>query len=133
MIHVFGVVIWVGALLVLSSLMSFAAEMESEARPALTAAARRLVGRSANIGGLLAIGFGIVALAFEPRLLMVGWFHVKLLCVLILIGCHLWLYQRIAAARRAPGSIGRGEFLWMHAVVSAALLVALAMVLARPF
>lgn len=124
---------WVGSLLVLSSLMGFAAEAEGGSRPALAAAARRLVGRSANLGGLLAIGFGIVALALEPRLLRAGWFHVKLLCVLILIGCHLWLYQRIAAARRAPGSIGRGEFLWLHAVVSAALFGALAMVLARPF
>jgi protoporphyrinogen IX oxidase len=132
-IHVFGVVMWVGALLVLSSLMALAADTAPAGRQNLISAAKRLMGRSANIGALVAIVFGIAAIFAEPAILMLGWFHVKLLFALILIGCHVRLYQRIGAAQREPGAVTRGEFVMLHGIVSAALLIVLALVLVRPF
>lgn len=132
-LHVFGVVMWIGALLVISSMMRLATEQAGVARESVTAAARRLMRLSANIGALVAIVFGIAVLMMEPVLLTFGWFHLKLLFVLIMLGCHFRLYQRIGAIERNPATGAPSEFTILHAIVSAALILILAMLILRPF
>jgi putative membrane protein len=132
-LHVFGVVMWLGALLVISSLMRLATNEVGVARESLIGAARQLMRFSANIGALVAIIFGVAALLMEPVLLTFGWFHLKLLLVLILLGCHFRLYQRIGAIEKNPSTGTRGEFAMLHGIVSAALLFILALLFLRPF
>jgi uncharacterized membrane protein len=123
----------VGSLLVISSLMGRAADQVGAAREALIIAARRLLDLSSNIGAVVAIIFGIAAIAIEPAVLARGWLYVKLLFVLGMIGAHAQLYRRIVAAERDPGSATRGEFTTLHGIVSTLLAVILAMVFLKPF
>jgi protoporphyrinogen IX oxidase len=131
--HVFGVIMWVGSLLLISSLMRLAPDEVGASREALIVAARRLFRMSANIGAVVAILFGIGVILAEPQVLRQGWLHIKLAFVAIMLVCHFWLYRRIIGLENDPGSASRGGFAMIHGVVSLALLVILAMVFFQPF
>lgn len=113
--------------------MTLAPDEVGASREALIVAARRLFGRSANVAAAIAILFGIGAVIAEPQVLRQGWLHVKLLFVAVMLGCHVWLYRRITDLENNPGSASRGVFAMIHGVVSAVLLIILAMVFLKPF
>ena len=124
---------WVGGLLVVSSLMAQTPDAVGAAREALIIAAKRLIAVSSNVGALVAIVFGVAAILAEPQVLTHGWLHAKLFFVFVMIACHVRLYRRIVALERDPGSATRREFTMLHGIVSAILLVILALVFLRPF
>jgi putative membrane protein len=113
--------------------MRFVPEEVGAAREALIVAAHRLFNLSANIGAVVAIVFGMGAVLTEPEVLKHGWLHIKLLFVVIVLGCHIALYRRIVALESDPGSASRGFFAMIHGIVSLALLIILAMVFLQPF
>ena len=131
--HVFGVIFWVGSLLLISSLMRLAPDEVGAAREALIVAARRLFRLSANIGAVVTIVFGILLIVTEPSVLKHGWLHIKLLFVAGMLACHFWLYRRIIGLENEPGSASRGGFATIHGVVSLILLVILVLVFFQPF
>jgi protoporphyrinogen IX oxidase len=124
---------WVGSLLVVSTLMTLAPPEAGAARGALLVAAKRLISRSSNLGALVAIVFGVAIIFAEPQVLTHGWFHAKLFFVLAMIACHLWLYRRVVAMENQPGSSTRRQFAMLHGIFSALLFVILMLVFLRPF
>ncbi len=66
-------------------------------------------------------------------MLTVGWLHVKLLLVLVLLYFHYRLYRRILNLESDPASASAGEFKMIHGLVSALLLAILALALIKPF
>jgi putative membrane protein len=131
-IHVFGVIFWIGSLLMISSLMGQVAIAPEAGRAALIGAARRLFQVSANIGALVAVLFGIGVILAEPQVLRHGWLHLKLLLVAVMLGCHFSLRRRIEIVREG-GAVARRPFSIIHGIVSAALLIILALVFLKPF
>jgi putative membrane protein len=132
-LHVFGVILWIGSVLTISTQMRLASDEVGAARDALIASAHRLLRLSANPSALIAILFGVVAMLLEPYVLTRGWLHVKLACVIALLVCHFQLYRRVTAVERDPGSLTRRAFVMIHSLVSVFLLIALVMVLVKPF
>lgn len=124
---------WIGSLLVITTLMKLASDEVGAGREALIVAAKRLIATTTNIGALAAIVFGVAAIFVEPQILTHGWLHVKLLFVLGMIACHVRLYRRATALESEPSSATRREFAMLHGIVSALLLVILLMVFLRPF
>jgi putative membrane protein len=131
--HVFGVILWLGSLLVLSSLLGLVAEEVGVSKERFLVAARRLFDVSANAGALVTIGFGIWLILLEPSVLRQGWLHIKLLLVVILIVMHARLFRRINALEAEPSGATRREFAMTHGIVSALLLAILLLVFLRPF
>lgn len=131
--HVFGVIFWVGSLLLISSLMRLAPDEVGAAREALIVAARRLFRVSANAGAIVTVVFGLGLIIAEPQVLRHGWLHVKLTLVIGMLACHFWLYRRIIGLENDPGSASPGGFAMIHGVVSLLLLVILALVFFQPF
>jgi|SRR5579875_1092514 putative membrane protein len=132
-IHVFGVIFWLGSLLVVSSLMGVTAEQPIAVRGPFTAAAKHLFNAGANLGAIITVLFGLWLLMLEPIVMREGWMQLKLGLVLLLILTHLWLWRRISAAAKDPSSVRRGQFAMIHGVVSTLLLAILVMVFVRPF
>lgn len=130
--HIFGVVFWIGGLLVISSLMALVPDEVGVAKERIIVLARRLLVVGANIGAGVAIIFGILAVLSEPRVLTQGWLHLKLLLVLFMMGIHYRLYQRIRALEEAPLDATRREFSVIHGLVSALLLGTLVLVFLKP-
>jgi len=131
--HVFGVVLWMGSLLVLSSLLGLVAEEVGVSKERFLVAARRLFDFSANGGALATIGFGIWLIFIDPSVLRQGWLHIKLLLVLAIIVMHARLYRRITALEAEPSGANRREFSMAHGILSALLLAILLLVFLRPF
>lgn len=127
-------ILWIGSLLLISSMMALAAEENGAGRDRLIATSRRLFHVSANIGAAVAIIFGVFAILAQPSVLQGGWLHVKILLVLILLAAHARLYLRITALQREPlGKVRRGEFSMIHGIVSLLVLGILALVFLKPF
>ncbi|HKV56279.1 MAG TPA: CopD family protein [Candidatus Binataceae bacterium] len=133
MFHVFGVVLWIGSLLLVSSTMALVPEEVGVAKERVIVIARRLLAVSANTGAIVAIIFGVFAILAEPGVLEQGWLHVKIVLVVLMLAAHLRLYQRICALEDAPGAASRREFSILHGFVSLLLLGILLLVFLKPF
>jgi len=124
---------WVGSLLLITSLMALVPNEVGAARERLIVAARRLFLVSGNVGAVVAILFGIFELIGKPILLQSGWMHTKLLLVVLMLAIHVRIYMRINAAENDPGTTTRREFSMLHGIVSLLLLAILYLVIAQPF
>jgi protoporphyrinogen IX oxidase len=131
--HLFGVIIWIGGLLVIASMLSLATEEVGAARERLILVSRRLFQISCNIGALATVFFGIILILLDPAVLMVGWLHTKLVLVLVLLYFHYRLYRRILNLETDPSGGSAREFKVIHGIVSALLLAILALAVLKPF
>jgi putative membrane protein len=131
--HLFGVIIWIGNLLVIASMLSLAAEEVGAARERLIGVSRRLFQVGCNIGALTTVLLGILLILLDPGILMRGWLHAKLVLVLVLIYFHYRLYRRIQNLESDPSGASTREFKMIHGVVSLVLLAILALAVLRPF
>lgn len=131
--HLFGVVIWIGNLLVIASMLSLATEEVGAARERLILISRRLFQIGCNLGALATVFFGIILILLDPAVLMLGWLHTKLVLVLVLLYFHYRLYRRILNLENDPSGASAREFKMIHGVVSALLLAILALAVLKPF
>jgi protoporphyrinogen IX oxidase len=131
--HLFGVIIWIGNLLVLTSMLSLASKEVGAARERLIVVARRLFQVGGNLGALATVFFGIVLILLDPSTLMVGWLHVKLVLVLVLLYFHYRLYRRILNLENDPSDATAREFKMLHGIVSMLLIAILALAVLKPF
>src|SRR5215467_10072801 len=93
--HLFGVIIWIGSLLLIASMLALVTEEVGTARERLVMVSRRLFQVGCNIGAAATVLFGIFLILLEPNALDQGWLHVKLVVVLVLLYFHYRLYRRI--------------------------------------
>lgn len=102
-LHVMAVLTWVAGMFGVIGLFAWHADAEPRSPLAETLAAmeRRLIGTLVNPAMVIAWGVGLW-LAVEGNWLASGWFHAKLVIVLLLSGLHGWI---VGEARR----LGAGE------------------------
>ncbi len=131
--HLFGVIFWIGSLLLIASLLAMVSDEVGVAKERFIMIASTLFFGGCNIGGVVAIIFGALLMVAQPGLLRQGWLHVKLGLVFILLLVHLRLHRRIVALSDNPSSVTRVEFRVIHGVVSLLLLAILAMAVMKPF
>jgi protoporphyrinogen IX oxidase len=131
--HLFGVIFWIGSLLLIASLLAMVSDEVGVAKERFIMVASTLFFGGCNIGGAVAIIFGILLMVMEPDVIRQGWLHVKLGLVFILLLVHLRLHRRIVALSDNPSSVTRAEFRVIHGVVSVVLLAILAMAIIKPF
>jgi protoporphyrinogen IX oxidase len=131
-LHLFGVIFWLGSLLMITSLLALVPDEVGVAKERIIVAARHLM-LNAHTGAAVAIVFGLALIPFQPEVIRQGWLHLKLLLVLILLIVHFRLYRRIVALEDEPASATRGEFRMTHGIVSLLLLLILLLALLKPF
>ncbi len=118
-VHLCGIVLWVGGLLVTAVLLSrHAQETAPEARAALSRVERKTMRALADPGALLAIAAGIT-LIFTNRsyYLHATWLHFKLLFVLALIVLHGYLGIEMKGMQKGSGSLTSGRAWFLFATV----------------
>ena len=94
-LHIFGVIFWMGGLLMLTSLLARVPEEVGLPKERFLGAARGLFESTINLGAAITIALGILLLIMEPSVLRQGWLHTKLLLVAILLFYHVRFYRRI--------------------------------------
>jgi protoporphyrinogen IX oxidase len=93
---------------------------------------RRLFGIM-TIGATLAVCFGIAMLVAAPSYLHMGWLHVKLALVLLLIGYHLWCRQLLAALREGRNTHSQRWYRLFNEVPSVLLIAIVILAVVKPF
>jgi protoporphyrinogen IX oxidase len=127
--HIFGLVFWVGGLLVTSmALTRHTQESSQEARDALARLERIYLRGLADPGALLTIlaGAGLIS-TNSHYYLHAPWLHIKLTFVLLLIGLHGYLAMKTKAFGSGKVALQRSEARMM---VLAALFLFLSILIA---
>ena len=89
-LHIIAAVSWMAGLLYLPRLFVYHADTDIGSIRAETfkVMERRLLKAIMNPAMIATFGFGIWMLYLNPTLLLEGWMHVKIVCVLAMAGCH---------------------------------------------
>lgn len=131
--HLFGVIFWIGSLLLISSLLARVSDEVGVAKERFILVASRLFYGGCNIGGTIAITFGVILAIKIPGVIHQGWFQAKLVLVFMLLMIHIRLHRRIVALEDNPSAVTRSEFRVIHGLVSLLLLGILALAILQPF
>lgn len=125
-LHVVGVVLWVGGLIAVLSLLTVLPRVEAAGRDAVVGIGRK-VALLMDLGATVAIATGLYrALAVTPNeFTRGGWLHIKLTAVVIgVLAVHGMARARLGKARR--GQVASvPAFLWVLLAVGAAAAIAL--------
>jgi len=132
-LHIFGVVFWLGGLLMIASLLARVPEEVGLPKERFLGAARGLFQAATNVGAAITIGLGIVLILMEPAVVGRGWLQAKLLLVAVLLFYHVRFYRRITFLEDNPSQSSRYEFRIIHGTVSLLLIAILALAVMKPF
>src|SRR5271169_2312864 len=88
-LHIFGVIFWMGGLLMITSLLARVPEEVGLPKERFLGAARGLFESTVNLGAAISIILGIVLIMLDPLVLQHAWIDAKLLLVAILLFYHV--------------------------------------------
>jgi protoporphyrinogen IX oxidase len=132
-LHIFGVIFWMGGLLMVTSLLARVPEEVGLPKERFLGAARGLFESTVNLGAAISIILGLLLTILEPAVLRQGWLHAKLLLVAILLFYHVRFYRRIKFLENNPSQSTSREFRVIHGMVSALLIAILVLTVIKPF
>ena len=132
-LHIFGVIFWMGGLLMIASLLSRVPEEVGLPKERILGAARSLFESMINLGAAMSIILGLLLIMMDPSVLRHGWLHAKLLMVALLLFYHVRFYRRIKFLENNPSQSSRREFRVIHGMVSALLIAILMLTVIKPF
>lgn len=84
-------------------------------------------------GAVFTLLFGIWLLTFEPAYLKMGWMHLKLTCVLLLVLYHLYLGKLLFAFRQDRNQHGHVFYRILNEIPVLFLVAIVILVIVRPF
>ncbi len=132
-LHIFGVIFWMGGLLMITSLLARVPEEVGLPKERVLGAARGLFESTVNLGAAITIVLGILLILLDPLVLRHGWLLAKLLLVAILLFYHVRFYRLIRFLEDNPSQTSRREFRVIHGMVSALLIAILVLTVMKPF
>lgn len=133
-IHLIGLVFWLGSLLAATHVLAVhAQESSEEARAALGRLEKKILDGLAHPGLALMVGSGIILLFLQPYAIRELWMHVKLFMVLVLIGLDVKVYRRTESFQAGAIELRREECMIWHGVIAAVFLAILVLVMVKPF
>ena len=132
-LHIFGIVYWIGGLLMIASLLARVPDEVGLPKERFLGVARRLFETTSNVGAAITIALGILLIVTNPPVLRHGWFHAKLLLVAVLLFYHVRFYRRIMFLEDNPSQSTRREYSVVHGLVSLLLLAILMLAVMKPF
>jgi putative membrane protein len=131
LLHVLGIVMWVGGLLVTTQvLMQHAQEPSKEAWEALAGVEAMLRKGMSNPGAVLTVLSGAALIALNPSYyLHARWLHVKLAFVVLLLVLHWVTVARGKAFHAGQVALTRADWLRVHIFIAFCFLSILVCVL----
>jgi putative membrane protein len=132
-LHIFGVIFWMGGLLMITSLLARVPEEVGLPKERFLGAARGLFESTINLGAAISIILGLLLIMLDPSVLRHAWIEAKLLLVAILLFYHVRFYRRIKFLENNPSHSSRREFRVIHGMVSALLIAILVLTVLKPF
>lgn len=133
--HIIFVITWFAGLFYLPRLFVYHAMTPSDdslGHERFKTMERKLYGIT-NLGGLLAIVFGLWLLNYMPSHIQQSWFHAKLTLVVLLISYHLYCGHLMRAFRDNRNTHSQTWFRWFNEAPVLALFGVVVLVVLKPF
>jgi putative membrane protein len=131
--HVVFVVTWFAGLFYLPRLFVYhATATDAPGLERFVIMERRLFGIM-TLGATLAAVFGIAMLVAAPGYLALGWLHVKLALVALLIGYHAWCYRLMVALRDGKNRHSERWYRLFNEAPALLLIAIVVLVVVKPF
>ena len=133
MVHVIGIVMWVGGLLAATrAIGSQFKETTSDGQAALVRVGQKLLRGFAHPGAGVAVLSGVAMLIIEPAYLQQAWLHVKLALVIALIAVDLWFTFSVRAHQAGRGALSARQVRLTHGLTWLLFLGIVVMVITKP-
>ena len=133
-LHVISVIAWMAGMFYLPRLFVYHAEttVGSVRAETFKVMERRLLKAIMTPAMIASFGFGIWMLALVPGLLLEPWMHVKILCVLLMAGCHgVFSKMRRLLENDVPPRTPRSYKVW-NEVPTGLMVIIVIMAVAKP-
>lgn len=131
--HIVFVVTWFAGLFYLPRLFVHHAEATEPAVHARLAVMERRLLVMTHIGGVLAIGFGLLTLWQVPGWLAAGWMHAKLALVVVLVLYHLQLVRMVRRFAAGTNRWSSRTLRIFNELPALALIAIVILVVVKPF
>jgi putative membrane protein len=117
--HIFGIVLWIGGLLMTTVLLSrHAQETSPEARTALSRLEKKSMRAMADPGALIAILAGIGMIFTDPSYyLYAEWLHIKILFVIAIIILHGYIGIEMKGLQKGTAMLTSGKAWFLFSAV----------------
>ncbi len=133
-VHLLGIVFWMGSFLILTQIFRRHVEEEAKVQERLTLLEERLFRSAAHPGAALVLASGILLFLMDPTsYLRAGWFHAKLLLILVLFALHIYLFRLMHQLHQKPQDLKPMPFALLHGIGALVLTLVFVLVLVQPF
>ena len=131
--HIIFVVTWFAGLFYLPRLFVYhVSATDAPGRERFVVMERRLLGMM-NIGAGLAVLFGIAQIVAAPAYLQMGWLHVKMALVALLIVYHVWCRRLTVALRNGTNRHSERWYRIFNEVPALLLIAIVILAVVKPF
>lgn len=131
--HVIAVVTWFAGLFYLPRLFVYHADAKDTISVERFQIMERRLFAIMTIGGTLAALFGVSMIVTAPAYLQMGWLHVKLALVALLIGYHVWCYRLMTDLREARNRRSERWFRLFNEAPALLLIAIVILAVVKPF
>ena len=133
-LHVIAIVCWFAGLFYLPRLFVYHAMSEDEASKERFCIMERKLYRGIMLPSMLAtVIFGLWLLHLNPAWLSMGWMHIKLVLVVILIGYHHLCGAQLKRFARGDNTRSHVFYRWFNEVPVLFLIAIVLLVVIKPF
>ncbi len=133
-LHIIFMVTWFAGLFYLPRLYVYHAMPENEPTYALFKVMERRLFAIMTIGAALTVLFGIIMLVMGNGMLFKsGWFHAKLLFLVLLLGYHHACYTLMIKFRNDANTRDHKWYRWFNEAPSVLLIVVVILAVVKPF
>ena len=133
-LHIVAVVCWFAALFYLPRLFVYHAMSEDEPSKARFIIMERKLYRGIMTPSMIAtLVFGFWLLYLNPAWVQMGWMHLKLLLVALLIAYHMMCGAQLKRFARAENARSHVFYRWFNEVPVLLLIVIVVLVVVKPF
>lgn len=130
--HVVFIVTWFAGLFYLPRLFVYhASATDAIGRERFGLMERRLF-VIMSIGAVLAIALGIAMLLRAPAYLSLGWMHIKLALVALLVGYHLWCRRLMRQLASGDSARSSSWYRWFNEVPGVLLIAIVILAVVQP-
>jgi protoporphyrinogen IX oxidase len=131
--HIVFVVTWFAGLFYLPRLFVYHAAAEDRRAAEMLGTMERRLFVIMTIGAALAAAFGIAMVAVAPGYLDMGWLHVKLALVVLLVGYHGWCYRLMVQLRETGHRRSQRWYRWFNEVPGVLLIAIVILAVVKPW
>ncbi|MDH5394316.1 MAG: protoporphyrinogen oxidase HemJ [Gammaproteobacteria bacterium] len=133
-LHIIFMVTWFAGLFYLPRLFVYHAQSDDHAsNQRFKIMERKLFWGITTPGGLLTILFGIWLISYMPSVMSQGWFHVKLLLVVLLVGYHIYCGKLLKDFKFDRNNKSHIWFRWFNEAPVIALVIIILLVEVQGF